>query len=162
MFNEKIEKQLNIQINKELYAQYLYLSMAAYAESVGLPGVANWFRTQSEEEYTHAMKIYTFINEKGGRVILEALKKPKNDFKSIKQLFELALEHEQYVTDAINKLVELATKEKEHSTVSFLQWFVDEQVEEEASVNEILDKFKYISESGMGMLFLDKELANRK
>lgn len=162
MLSQKLEKELNGQINKELYAQYLYLSMAAYADSIGLEGIARWFRAQSEEEYTHAMKIYDFINEKGGRVILEAIKKPKNDFKSIKQLFELALEHEELVTASINNLVELAMKEKEHSTVSFLQWFVDEQVEEEASVNAILDKFKYFDEKGMGMIFLDKELGSRK
>lgn len=162
MFSEKLEKELNNQINKEFYAQYLYLSMAAYAESIGLEGIAHWFKAQSAEEYTHAMKIYGFINEKGGRVVLDAIKKPKQDFKSVKQLFELALEHEKFVTDSINKLVEMAMKEKEHSTVSFLTWFVDEQVEEEASVNNILDRFKYIGESGIGLMYLNRELANRK
>jgi ferritin len=162
MFNKKIETQLNGQLNKELYAMYLYLSMAAYADSIGLGGIAQWFRAQSAEEFTHAMKIYNFINDKGGRVILEAIKQPKSDFKSVKQLFELALEHEQLVTDSINKLVEIAAKEKEHATASFLRWFVDEQVEEEASVMGILDKFTYIGDSGMGLIMLDRELANRK
>ncbi|MBW6516012.1 MAG: ferritin [Candidatus Cloacimonetes bacterium] len=162
MFSEKLEKELNLQINKEFYAQYLYLSMSAYAESIGLDGIAHWFRAQSEEEYTHAMKIFDFVNEKGGRVILEPIKKPKHDFKSVKQLFELALEHEKFVTDSINKLLELAMKEKEHSTVSFLKWFVDEQVEEEDSVNNILDKFQYIKDSGMGLIHLNNALGNRK
>ena len=162
MFSEKLEKELNAQINKEFNAQYVYLSMAAYAESIGLDGIAHWFRAQSEEEYTHAMKIYEFINEKGGRIILDTIKKPKSDFKSVKQLFEVTLEHEKFVTDSINKLVDLAIKEKEHSVVSFLNWFVDEQVEEEANVSKILDRFLYIGEKGIGLIYLDRELANRK
>lgn len=161
MIKKKIEKELNAQINKEFYAQYIYLSMAAYAENLGLDGVAHWFRTQSEEEYTHAMKIYDFINLRGSRVILETIDKPKHDFESIKQLFELALEHEKYVTDSINKLVNLATAEKDHPTLSFLKWFVDEQVEEEDNVQSILDRFQYIDEKRSGLFLLDRELAKR-
>jgi len=157
-----MEKELNLQINKEFNAQYIYLSMSAYAESIGLNGIAHWFRLQSEEEYTHAMKIYDFVNERGGRVVLDEIKKPKQDFKSAKQLFELALEHEEYVTDSINKLVDLANKEKDHATISFLNWFVDEQVEEESSVNNILDKFQYIDEHRSGLYMLDRELSNRE
>ena len=162
MLNEKIGKELNTQINREFYAQYLYLAMAAHADAIGLEGVARWFRAQSEEEYTHAMKIYDYVNERGAKVTLDTIKKPKQDFKSIKQLFELALEHEIFVTDCINKLVELAQKEKDHATVSFLQWFVDEQVEEEASVTKILDKFQYVDEHRSGLYLLDKELSQRK
>ncbi len=162
MFSKRMEKELNLQINKEFNAQYIYLSMSAYAESIGLNGIAHWFRLQSEEEYTHAMKIYDFVNERGGRVVLDEIKKPKQDFKSAKQLFELALEHEEYVTDSINKLVDLANKEKDHATISFLNWFVDEQVEEESSVNNILNKFQYIDENRSGLYMLDRELANRE
>jgi len=162
MFSKKIEKELNLQINKEFNAQYIYLAMSAYAETIGLNGIAHWFRLQSEEEYTHAMKIYEYINERGGKVILEEIKKPEQNFKSVKQLFELALEHEEFVTDSINKLVDLATKEKDHATISFLNWFVDEQVEEESSVNNILDKFQYIDENRSGLFLLDRELGNRE
>lgn len=162
MFSKKIEKELNLQINKEFNAQYIYLAMSAYAETIGLDGIAHWFRLQSEEEYTHAMKIYEYINERGGKVILEEIKKPEQNFKSVKQLFELALEHEEFVTDSINKLVDLATKEKDHATISFLNWFVDEQVEEESSVNNILDKFQYIDENRSGLFLLDRELGNRE
>jgi len=162
MFSKKIEKELNLQINKEFNAQYIYLAMSAYAETIGLDGIAHWFRLQSEEEYTHAMKIYEYINERGGKVILEEIKKPEQNFKSVKQLFELALEHEEFVTDSINKLVDLATKEKDHATISFLNWFVDEQVEEESSVNNILDKFQYIDENRTGLFLLDRELGNRE
>ncbi|MCB5230112.1 MAG: ferritin [Candidatus Cloacimonas sp.] len=162
MLSERLEKELNSQINKEFYASYLYLSMAAYAEDIGLEGIAHWFRLQSEEEYEHAMKIYEFVNEKGGRVVLEAIDKPQTEYKSVKQLFELALEHEEYVTDSINKLVDLAIAEKDHSAVVFLQWFVEEQVEEEDSVNSILDKFKFMREDGMGILMLNKDLGSRE
>lgn len=162
MLNKKVEKELNSQINKELYSSYLYLSMAAYAEVQGFDGIAHWFELQAGEEKDHAMKIYSYVHERNGRVILEAIEKPQTEYKSIKELFELALGHEEYVTDSINKLVDLAIKEKDHATFSFLQWFVDEQVEEEASVNAILDKFKIMGDKGMGMLMLNKELGSRE
>ena len=161
MFSKSMEKELNKQINKEFYSEYLYLSMAAYAESVGLPGIGQWFKAQAMEEHSHGMKIYGFIYDMGGKVVLEAIEKPKADFSSIKELFELSLQHEQFVTSSIHKLVDLAIKEKDHATNSFLRWFVDEQVEEEASVNAILDKLNYMKDSGIAMIMLDRELGAR-
>ncbi len=159
MLSKKMEKDLNAQINKEFYSEYLYLSMATFAESQGLPGIAGWFKKQAAEEHTHGMKIYNYIFERGGKVVLDQIDKPQTDFDSIKQLFELSLKHEEFVTASINKLVDLAIKESDHASRSFLNWFVDEQVEEEASINAILDRFKYIKE-GM-IIFLDKELGSR-
>lgn len=161
MLSEKLLSNLNKQINKELYSEYLYLSMATYADSVGLEGIAKWFKKQAQEEHEHAMKLYDYIYDQGARVILEAIEKPKNDFNSIRELFELSLEHEKFVTASINELMDIAKEDNDHASVSFLQWFVDEQVEEEASVNAILDKFTYMKESGIGLLMLDKQLATR-
>ena len=135
--------------------------MAAYADYNGLPGIANWFKKQASEEHSHALKIYDFIYDKGGRVTLEAIDKPKTDFSSIKQLFEMSFEHEKYVTASINELMDIAISENDHSVTNFLRWFVEEQVEEEASVNAILDKFAYMKTDGMGMLMLDRELSER-
>lgn len=162
MLSERLLSNLNKQINKELFSEYLYLSMAAFADSEGLPGTANWFKAQAQEEHTHAMKIYEYIYDRGGRVILDAIEKPKTDFHSIKELFEMSLEHEKFVTASINELMDIALSDNDHASVSFLKWFVDEQVEEEASVNAILDKFIYMKESGIGLLMLDRELSARK
>ncbi len=162
MISKNLAKELNKQINKELYSEYLYLSMATYADDQGLSGIANWFKAQGQEEHSHAMKIYEYLYDQGKRVILDTIEKPRADFDSIKQLFDLSLEHEKYVTSSINELMDLAIKDNDHATVSFLQWFVGEQVEEEASVNAILDKFTYMKESGIGLIMLDKELSARK
>lgn len=162
MLNERLLSNLNKQINKELYSEYLYLSMAAYSEAEGLDGIASWFKVQAQEEHSHAMKIYEYIYDRGSRVVFEAIEKPQSDFDSIKQLFDMSLEHEKFVTNSINELMDIALEENDHATISFLKWFVDEQVEEEASVEAILDKFKYMKESGIGLLMLNKELAARK
>lgn len=157
-----MEKELNSQINKEFFSAYLYLSMATFADAIGLDGIAHWFKLQAEEENEHGMKIYEYVFEKGGNVVLEAIEQPQTKFSSVNQLFELALEHEQFVTKSINNLVDLAISEKDHSTFNFLQWFVEEQVEEEASVTEILDKLKFVGEQGPGMLMINKELKERE
>lgn len=162
MLGEKIEKALNEQINKELYSSYLYLSMAAYCEHRGLAGFANWFMVQYREENDHAMKIYNYINERGGRVRLEKIDRPDVEFKSPLDLFQKTLEHEKFVTDSINQLVKIAEEENDRATEIFLQWFVTEQVEEEANDNEIIDKLEMVGEKGNGLYIIDRELAGRE
>ncbi len=161
MISPKLTEALNEQINKELYSEYLYLSMAAYFASEGLDGFANFFEVQVQEERFHAMKMYRFINERGGRVILKQIDAPQTEFSSPITIFEKAYEHEQYVTSLINKLMDLAIKENDHAAQSFLSWFVDEQVEEENSMETILRKLKLIGKEGQGLLMLDSQLAVR-
>lgn len=161
MLKEKIQDALNEQINAEMYSAYLYLSMNAYCQSIDLPGLANWMHCQYEEEMVHAMKIYNYINDRGARIILEKIEKPQTEWESPTKMFEHVYQHEQKVTGLINKLVDLSMKEKDHATTNFLQWFVAEQVEEEASANAVLQKLKLVGDKGNGLFMLDKELAGR-
>ena len=161
MISKRLQNAINKQINKELYSEYLYLSMAAYLESIGLEGFANFFKVQVQEERFHAMKFFDYVNERGGRVILEAIDRPQIEFKSPVEIFEIAYKHEQYVTKLINALMEVAIKENDHAAKSFLNWYIDEQVEEEASMDKILNQLKMIGGKGQGMLMLDKDLATR-
>jgi len=161
MLSENMEKALNKQINAELYSSYLYLSMAAYFHSVGLDGFANWMRAQAKEEDVHAMKIFDYVNERGARVVLAEIEGPKTTWSSAVEVFEETLSHEQKVTALINGLVDLAKKESDHATDNFLQWFVAEQVEEEASADEVLNKVKLVGGEGNGIYMLDKELGAR-
>jgi len=161
MLSEKMVMKLNYQINRELYSAYLYLSMASYADSEGLSGFANWFKIQAKEEEYHAEKMYNYVNQQGRRVVLEAIEQPQTDFTSIVDLFEQTLKHEKVVTSLINGLVKLAREENDYATESFLQWYVTEQVEEEANPAEMIQKLKYIGKDGRGLLMLDKELAAR-
>lgn len=161
MINKKMQDALNDQINAELYSAYLYLSMEAYFVSVNLPGFANWMRAQTQEELMHAMKIYDFVNEQGGRVILKEIVQPQTKWKSPLAAFEAVYKHEQKVTGLINNLVNLAISEKDHTTNSFLQWFVNEQVEEEASANDVLQKLKMTDEAPDGCFLIDRELGQR-
>lgn len=153
---------LNKQINEELFSAYLYLSMAAWFETMTLKGFAHWMRVQAKEETTHAMKIYDYINESGGEVQLTALAAPKTKWDSAIQAFEEAVAHEKHITAAINSLYELATNEKDFATANMLQWFIAEQVEEEANPTEILNKITMIKGSMSGLLYLDKELKKRE
>ncbi|MGC9443905.1 MAG: ferritin [Candidatus Methanospirareceae archaeon] len=161
MITERMEAALNAQINKEIYSAYLYLSMSAYSTYTGLKGFANWFMVQYQEEMTHAMKIYQYVNEQGGRVTLRAIEQPPTEWQSPMDMFEKTLAHEQFVTKSINELVDLALAEKDHATQIFLQWFVTEQIEEEGNDNEIITKLKLIGEDGKGLLMVDKELELR-
>ncbi len=161
MISQKLEQAINYQINRELFSEYYYLSMASYFNSTGLSGFENFFLVQVEEERFHAMKMYRFLNEKGGRVNLEAIEAPKTDFKSAMEVFELAYKHEQLVSGLINDLMDLAIKENDHAAKNFLNWFVEEQVEEEASMDTILNKLKLIGGEGHGLLMLDNELSQR-
>ena len=162
MLSEKIVEALNEQINKEIYSAYLYLSMSAYSEYIGLKGFANWFMVQYQEEMEHAMKIYRYINDHGAQVKLKAIEKPPAEFGSPIEMFEKTLEHEKFVTKSINDLVDLAIKENDHATQIFLQWFVTEQIEEEANDNEIIAKLKLVGKEGNGLFMIDKELGERK
>jgi len=161
MIGEKIETAFNQQINWELYSAYLYLSMSAYFLSINLNGFANWMRVQALEEVTHAMKFFDFINERSGRVTLLETKAPPKEWKSPLAAFEDAYEHECFVSSRINDLVNLSLDEKDHASNNFLQWFVSEQVEEEASVDEVAQKLKIIGGDGGGLFMLDQELAQR-
>ncbi|WP_457574176.1 ferritin [Desulfolithobacter sp.] len=161
MLKKKILKALNEQINAEMYSAYLYLSMESYFQSISLGGFATWMRGQVQEELAHAMKFYDFVGERGGRVLLDTIKKPVSTWESPLAAFEHILQHEQLVTGLINDLVDLAEKEKDHATRIFLQWFVTEQVEEEATVGEIVDKLKLTRDNPSGLFFLDAELGKR-
>ena len=161
MLSEKMETALNQQLNRELYSAYLYLSMAAYSTSLGLQGCAKWFTVQAQEEVTHAMKFYNYIHQQGRKVTLEAIEAPQKDFDSITEAFNMTLEHEKLVTSLINKLVELAKKENDVATEIFLQWFITEQVEEESSASEIVQKFELGGDKGGPLLMIDSELAQR-
>ena len=161
MLNKKIEKKINEQINEELFSAYLYLAMSAYCEDMNLPGFASWMNVQFEEEQFHAMKFINYINERGGRVELEALEKPQVKWEDMIDVFEATLKHERHITSKISEMMDLAIKERDHATVSFLNWYVDEQVEEEDAVEDILNKLKMINGKGNGMLMMDKEMAAR-
>ncbi len=161
MLNEKLQDALYHQLNRELYSSYLYLSMSAWFQSINLAGFANWMRIQAQEELVHAMKLYDYINERGGRVALRDVEAPPVEWKSPLAAFEHVREHERAVTGLINGLVDLAIKERDHATNGFLQWFVTEQVEEEASANEVVQKLRLVGEDGGGMFMLDQELGAR-
>ena len=161
MFSKKMEAALNAQVNEELFSSYIYLSMSAYLESVSLKGHANWMRMQAKEELVHAMKFYDYIIERGGKVVLDTIKAPQTKWKSSLDAFEDAYKHEQYITNKINKLVDLANSQKDHATSSMLKWFVDEQVEEEASADEIVQKLKLAKNSPNAVFMLDQELGKR-
>ena len=161
MLSEKMENALNGQLNAELYSAYLYLSMNAYFKSVNLDGFANWMYYQAQEEVTHAMKFYDFINSRGGRVKLAQIDAPATEWNSPLAVFEATLEHEQKVTGLINDLVELALEEHDHATNIFLQWFVSEQVEEEESVGGVLEQLRLMGEAKGGLFMIDRELAKR-
>ena len=161
MLSETMEAALNRQINAEMYSSYLYLSMCSYFESIDLSGLAAWMKSQTQEEMFHAMKMYDYVNERGGRVILDTIAKPQSDWESPLAVFEATLAHEQTVTGLINDLVDLALDERDHATNIFLQWFVSEQVEEEATAGGIVNKLKLIGDDAAGLFALDQELGQR-
>ena len=161
MINEKIEHAINDQINAEFFSAYFYLSMAAYFESLNLSGFSNWMKIQYQEEISHTMKFFNYINERGGKVILKGVEAPPHSWDSPTHVFEETLKHEEKVTSLINDLVDLSIKEKDHATSNFLQWYIQEQVEEEANVGNILAKLKMIQHSPESLFILDKELGAR-
>jgi len=159
--DEKMQEALNKQLNAEVYSAYLYLSMSAYFQSVNLSGFANWMRVQWQEELAHGLKFYDYVNERGGRVILQAVDEPPSEWDSALAAFQDTYRHEQKVTGMINKLVDLAVEARDHATNNFLQWFVSEQVEEEASADEVLQKLKLVGDDPSGLFMIDQELGQR-
>jgi ferritin len=152
---------LNEQINAEQYSSLLYLSMSAYFSNMGLPGFANWMYIQFQEEMTHANKFFKYVIERGGKVELKSIAQMPVEFNGVIDVFEKTQAHEQHVTALINNLVDIAIEERDHACQSFLKWFVDEQVEEEANVQEILDTLKLINGQGNGIFMLDREMRQR-
>ncbi len=159
--SKKLQDAINEQIQAELYSAYLYLSMSAYFESVNLPGFAHWMRVQTQEEMEHAMKFYHYVNERGGRVELHAIQQPPVAFDSVLDVAEKTYAHEQHVTSLINNLYELALAENDHATAIFLQWYIDEQVEEEDNTRTIVDQLTMIGDHVNALFMLDRHMASR-
>ena len=162
MLAKTIQDALNEQIKNELYSAHQYLAMSAYCESMNLPGFAYWMRIQAQEEREHAMKIYDYIQERNGRVVLEAIDQPITEFVSPLEVFEKALEQEQAVTADINNLYALAVREEDYASQFFLQWFVTEQVEEEKNVGDVVETLKMSGEKNEALLLFDRELGKRE
>lgn len=161
MIIEKLEKAFNDQINKELYSEYLYLSMQAYFERLNLKGFVNWMSVQVQEEHAHALGMFDYLNQRGGTVELEAIDKPETDWASPLAVFEQVLEHEEYVTSRINALMDVAEETKDRAAMSFLNWYLKEQVEEEDNVGNVLATLRLIGDDKKALLMLDKDLAAR-
>jgi len=162
MLSDRMLNELNKQINAELYSSYLYVSMSAYFESINLPGFAAWMRAQAQEEVAHASKFFGYVVERGGRVLLMPIEGPETEWDSPLAAFQATFAHEQVVTGLIHKLVDLAEEEKDHATRSFLQWYVDEQVEEEASADAVVQKLTMIGDSANALFMLDNALGQRQ
>ncbi|MCG3157635.1 MAG: Bacterial non-heme ferritin [bacterium] len=161
MLKQTVQDALNEQIKAELESAYVYLAMSAYSESVNLRGFASWMRAQSREELGHALKLFDFVNDRGGRVTLQALAQPPADYKSALDMMEHTLRHEQKVSGLINRLYELALKESDYPTQAHLQWFITEQVEEEKTAQEIVEQLRMIGNHTPGLLMLDRQMGQR-
>jgi ferritin len=161
MIKKEVLDAINEQINAESYSAFMYLSMAAYLENMGLPGFANWMKVQYQEEAAHALKFFNYLTERNGRVVLKAVAQVPVDFDGIVDVFEKTLSHENHVTELINNLMNVAISASDHASQSFLKWFIDEQVEEEANVEKILATLKLINGQGNGIFMMDRELGQR-
>lgn len=161
MLNEKMHAAINEQINAELYSAYLYQSMMAHFDAAGLSGFANWMRVQSMEETLHAYKFYDFVIERGARVTLKQIDGPATEWATPLAAFENVLQHERKVTGLINNLMDIALEVRDHASASFLQWYIDEQVEEEAGAEQICQKLRLIGDNPQGLFMVDQELAAR-
>ena len=161
MISEKMEKAFNDQINAEFYSEYLYLSMLSYFETLNLEGFVNWMTVQVQEEHAHAMGMFNYLCQRGGKIELEAIEKPEIDWNSPLEVFEHILTHEELVTSLINQLMDVAEETKDRAAISFLNWYLKEQVEEESSVGGVLATLRLIGDDKKALLMLDKELAGR-
>jgi ferritin len=161
MISEEMQKSLFTQLNDEFSSAYLYLAMSAYCNHMDFNGAANWLKQQYEEEQMHATRIYNYLIEQGANVLLQAIPQPPNEFGTILEVFQASLRHEQKMTERLNNISDQALKEKDHATYNLLQWFVNEQVEEEATVSEIISKLKLVKGDGYGLLMIDNELGSR-
>ncbi len=162
MISKIMQDAINEQIKNELYSAYLYLAMSAYFEERNLAGFASWLRVQASEEQEHAMKFYDYLHDRGGQVVLKAIEQPPAEWKTNLEVFEQVLEHEQKVTSLINKLYEQALKENDYPSQIMLQWFINEQVEEEKNASQIIENLKLIDARGTAVLMLDHDLGKRK
>ncbi len=161
MISEKMQEALNEQVNREFFSAYMYLAMSSYCNTLGLPGFAYWMRMQYEEENMHVTKMYDYIQDQGGEVHLKAIEEPERNYGTPLEIFEETLKHEQYVTSLINNLMDLAVEERDYATQTFLQWYVTEQVEEEANVNDILAPLRMVGDDKGGLMMIDQQLAGR-
>lgn len=161
MLTKRMEDELNAQIVAEMFSSNLYLSMSSYYEAANLKGFANWMKVQAQEEMAHAMKFYDYILSRGGRSIIGAIEAPKVSWENVTNVFDDVMEHEKKITGSINHLVKVAREEIDYASENFLQWFVAEQVEEEANVSEILEQLKMIDGKGAGLFMMDRELKLR-
>ncbi len=161
MISKNMESELNEQVNKEFYSAYLYLAMSAYCTKIGLPGFAHWMRLQYEEENLHVTKMYDYILDQGGEVQLKAIEEPPKEYGTPIEIFEATLEHEQFVTKSIHNLMSLAVEERDYATQAFLQWYVTEQVEEEANVQDILNPLRMVGSDKGGLMMIDQKLGGR-
>ena len=161
MISEKMQEALNEQVNKEFYSAYLYLAMAVYCDAQNMDGFAKWLQLQAQEEVTHGMKIYGYLRDRGAPVTLGALEQPQSQYESFQAVFEKVAEHEAFVTSAINNIANMALEEKDQVTYSFMDWFLQEQIEEEATADSILQKVKLVGDSGNGLFALNAELGRR-
>jgi len=161
MLSQKLTQALSDQVNAEYHSAYIYLSMSATADGMGLKGVANWLFVQAQEEMAHGTNIYEYVLERGAAPTFEAIEKPPTSFVSVNEIFEMVLAHEQKVTKSINNIATLAMQEHDHACYQFMMWYVNEQVEEEASATDILDKLRLIGDNKGLLLSLDKELSAR-
>jgi ferritin len=159
--NQRVEKAFNDQINEELFSSYIYLAMAAHFKAMNLDGFASWMRHQADEEVEHGMRLFTHINRRGGRVVLKAIGEPPLDFGSPLEAFQKALAHEQHITGTINALYEIAVEEKDYPAQMEIQWFIDEQVEEEENTGGVVELLKMAGDNKGALLMLDRELAKR-
>jgi ferritin len=155
MLSKKVEDILNVQVDKEGYSSHLYLSMAVWAETKGLGGIAEWLYAQAEEERVHMLKLVKYINERDGIAKILAVKEPPVEFGSVREMFDKVLEHERFVSASINEIVQVCIVENDHTTNNWIQWFVTEQIEEEASVKSLIDKLKLVGEHNMYMFDRD-------
>lgn len=161
MQNEKMIQAINGQINKEFFSAYFYLAMQAYFSSLNLEGFANYFRVQVQEERDHALGFFNYLNKVGGKVTLTQIQEPQNDFSSPREVFELALKHEQFITQSIYSLMDIAREIRDHTSEIFFQWYITEQAEEEENMGRVLNKLNLIKEDGAGLFMIDSELAQR-
>ena len=162
MIGKRMQDAINDQIQAEMYSSYLYLSMSAYFHSINMDGMANWMEVQAREENGHAMRFFQHIVDRGGRVELMQIDKPKTKWTSPLEAFQDAYKHEQYITNRINNLVKVATEENDNPAIILLQWFVNEQVEEEANTSKIVERLERIGNSSNALFMLDRNLGERK
>jgi ferritin len=159
MISKNVEKALNEQIKREEHSSRIYLAMASWAESVGLPGAAEWLFIQTEEERVHMLRLVRYLNDRGGNAVIPALEAPKGKFKTILEVFEEVLKHEEYISASINALFAICNKENDFTTANYLQWYITEQIEEEKTVKQILDQIRLAGIDKSGLFLMDKEFA---